>query len=117
MQAVDDDFSICEIDLNCRTETRIANKIYDTRSYGRSPCQPIVKSAVAIKQPKFISSARKSVLKLDHITDIGGGYSGIWWWITYSRAVIQAIPGASLAQVSWYLDGEIRRICDLNKED
>lgn len=47
-----------------------------------------MKSAIAIVQPKFISSARKPVPELDHITDVGSGYSGIWWWITNRRAVV-----------------------------
>lgn len=84
-----------------------------TRSYGRGPCQPIVEAAVAIVQPKFVLGARQAVLELYHVAYVDGGYGGVGWWITDSRAVVQTVPRTSLAQVSWYLDREVCRIRDL----
>lgn len=90
-----------------------ANNYIRTRSYGRGPCQPIVEAAVAIVQPKFVLGARQPVLELYHVAYVDGGYGGVGWWITDSRAVVQTVPRTSLAQVSWYLDREVCRIRDL----
>lgn len=90
-----------------------ANNYIRTRSYGRGPCQPIVEAAVAIVQPKFVLGARQAVLELYHVAYVDGGYGGVGWWITDSRAVVQTVPRTSLAQVSWYLDREVCRIRDL----
>lgn len=98
---------------NYSFKKKSANNYIRTRSYGRGPCQPIVEAAVAIVQPKFVLGARQAVLELYHVAYVDGGYGGVGWWITDSRAVVQTVPRTSLAQVSWYLDREVCRIRDL----
>lgn len=68
-----------------------------TRRNRGGPRQPVVKSTVAVVQPVFISRPRQTVLKLYDITDLGGGYSGIWRWRADWWAVIQTVPGTTLA--------------------
>lgn len=72
-----------------------------------------METAVAIVQPKFVFGAGQAVLELYHVAYVDGGYGGVRWWITNCRAVVQPVPRTSLAQVSRYLDREVRRIRDL----
>lgn len=81
----------------------------------RGPCQPIVKSAVAVVQPILVSRPRQTVPELYDVTDVGGGYGCVWRWRTDRRTIIQTIPGTTLAQVTWYLDREIGRVRDLKR--
>lgn len=79
----------------------------------RGPRQPIMKSAVAVVQPVLVFCPRQAVPELYDITDVGGGYSGVRRWRADGWAVIQTVPGTTLAEIARYLDREIGRIRDL----
>lgn len=77
------------------------------------PCQPVLKSAVAIIQPVFVSRPGQTVPELYDITDVDGSYGSVWRRRADGRAVIQTVPGIILAQVARYLDREVGRMCNL----
>lgn len=74
-----------------------------------------MKSAIAVVQPVLVSRSRQTVSELYNITDVGGGYGGVRRWRADGWAVIQTVPGTTLAQIAWYLNREISRVCDLRR--
>lgn len=100
-----------------RTVTSIAlNRIeLRTRCNWRGPRQPVVKSAVAVVEPVLVSRPRQTVPELYDITDVGGGYGGVRRRWADGWAVIQTVPGTTLAQIPRYLDREIGRVRDLRR--
>lgn len=74
-----------------------------------------MKSAVAVVQPVLVSRPRQTVPEFYDITDVGGGYGGVRRWRADGWAVIQTVPGTTLAQIAWYLDREIGRVRDLRR--
>lgn len=74
-----------------------------------------MKSAIAVVQPVFVSRSRQTVPELYNITDVGGSYGGVRRWRADGWAVIQTVPGTTLAQIAWYLNREISRVCDLRR--
>lgn len=74
-----------------------------------------MKSAVAVVQPVFVSRPRQTVPELYDIADVGGGYGGVRRWRADGWAVVQTVPGTTLAQIARYLDREIGRVRDLRR--